>query len=284
MSIKAMTRVWDYSEQKGSRLLLLLAIADYAHDDGAGANPSTRTLARKTRMTQQNVMLLIDRCEASGELHVVRGRNRNSNQYTIVLREPTAKKILAQKLDNSSDIISKDSPLIESLAEPNYPLVPKTGTTAPPHPNNGNGRPQTDQQAVYEALVRVCLLPDALLHASTNDGVKKLKAQVGKIASTLVASNYTGAQVLACYSRNGWWWKEHWRGKDKHEAPTLGNVLKTIGEATAVAQPTTAWEDPAFVSRDVKAKQQQAAQQQYRNAQEEFDALASETDDERERA
>jgi hypothetical protein len=34
MSIRVMTKVWDHSTQKGSTLLLLLALADHAADDG----------------------------------------------------------------------------------------------------------------------------------------------------------------------------------------------------------------------------------------------------------
>lgn len=68
MSIRAMTLVWERSFAKGSNLLLLLAIADYAKDDGCGAFPSTSTLARKTRMSTRAVWQLLEKLKADGEV------------------------------------------------------------------------------------------------------------------------------------------------------------------------------------------------------------------------
>ena len=85
MSIKAMTTVWDKSEQSGSSLLMLLAIADYAHDDGSNAWPSLSTLARKTRMSRRNAIRTIKKLEKAGELFVVRrGGEHKSNEYAIL--------------------------------------------------------------------------------------------------------------------------------------------------------------------------------------------------------
>jgi len=41
-----MTYVWEHSSQKGTLLLLLLAVADFADKDGK-AYPSIRTLANR---------------------------------------------------------------------------------------------------------------------------------------------------------------------------------------------------------------------------------------------
>jgi hypothetical protein len=54
-----MTRVWEHSRHKGSALLLLLAIADHAHDDGSGAWPSVAHLARKVRMSERQVQRVL---------------------------------------------------------------------------------------------------------------------------------------------------------------------------------------------------------------------------------
>lgn len=81
-----MTAVWDHSKQGGGALVLMLAIADYAHDDGGGARPSIPTLAKKTRMTPRNVNLLIARLVAAGELEVVVGGGlHNTNAYRLTL-------------------------------------------------------------------------------------------------------------------------------------------------------------------------------------------------------
>ena len=58
-----MNRVWRESPAKGSELLLLLAIADFADDDGV-AWPGVETLAKKARLskrqTQYNIRSLVD--------------------------------------------------------------------------------------------------------------------------------------------------------------------------------------------------------------------------------
>ena len=84
MSIKVMSQIWATSTHKGSALLLLLAIADHAHDDGGGAYPSVETLAAKIRMGKRNVMYLLKTLEKSGELTTSRDSGPNgANLYQI---------------------------------------------------------------------------------------------------------------------------------------------------------------------------------------------------------
>jgi hypothetical protein len=84
MSVKVMGLVWERSRASGSDLLVLLAIADNAHDDGAGAWPSIDTLAFKTRLSRRNVQYVLKHLEALGELSVERGRGRKHvNSYAI---------------------------------------------------------------------------------------------------------------------------------------------------------------------------------------------------------
>lgn len=82
MSIKEMSRVWADSKQKGSALLLLLAIADNANDDGI-CWPGTETLAKKTRMTTRNVLRLLDTLIGAKEISAVRRRNKG-NVYVVL--------------------------------------------------------------------------------------------------------------------------------------------------------------------------------------------------------
>ncbi len=87
MSIRVMSKVWSTSAHKGSALLLLLAIADFAHDDGTGAWPSIATLADKVRMSPRQVTRLLHRLEASGELVVKPGASRyDTNLLSIPMR------------------------------------------------------------------------------------------------------------------------------------------------------------------------------------------------------
>lgn len=86
MSIRCMAEVWAVSKAEGPGLLLMLAIADYARDDGTGAYPSLATLAKKTRMDRRRVIRITKLLELSGELTVDRkGSKWGTNEYAIVL-------------------------------------------------------------------------------------------------------------------------------------------------------------------------------------------------------
>lgn len=68
MSIKVTSWVWENSKAKGSALLLLLAIADHAHDDGDNAYPSVETLTAKCRQSERNTQRLLRELEKAGEI------------------------------------------------------------------------------------------------------------------------------------------------------------------------------------------------------------------------
>lgn len=83
MSIYCLTRVWRDSQHKGGTLLVLLAIADYADDDGM-AFPSIKTLAEKARMSQRNVQYALRVLTESGELRIGPPENgRKSRTFTV---------------------------------------------------------------------------------------------------------------------------------------------------------------------------------------------------------
>jgi predicted ArsR family transcriptional regulator len=72
---------------------VLLALADYANDDGL-AWPSVLSLALKTILTERQVRNILGQLEAAGELEVIRrgGRGRtNLYRLTISQRKNTEK-------------------------------------------------------------------------------------------------------------------------------------------------------------------------------------------------
>lgn len=81
-----MQAVWQHSKQSGGALVLLLAIADNAHDDGDGAFPSVGTLAKKARMSERNVNLVLLQLAQAGEIAITPGGGRgNTNSYRVLL-------------------------------------------------------------------------------------------------------------------------------------------------------------------------------------------------------
>jgi len=83
MSIAWMNYVWEHSRQKGTSLLMLLAIADHANDDGL-CWPSVARLAHKARTTKRQAQRVIAYLEETGEILVDRGDGRtHTSVYQI---------------------------------------------------------------------------------------------------------------------------------------------------------------------------------------------------------
>ncbi len=82
-----MAEVWAHSAQKGSSLLVLLAIADNASDEGV-AWPSAETIAAKARMSKRQVLRIVHQIADDGELRIETRRDGRSakNVYTVVSR------------------------------------------------------------------------------------------------------------------------------------------------------------------------------------------------------
>ena len=77
-----MTAVWDLSDHKGSALLLLLALADYADDVGL-CWPGQGTLAKKTRLSRRQVIRISAKIQETGELWVL--QRRHTSNISIVV-------------------------------------------------------------------------------------------------------------------------------------------------------------------------------------------------------
>ncbi len=84
MSVKVMGRVWDDSGIKGSAKLLLLAIADFADDNGK-AWPSVETLARKIGMGERNTRYMLRALEEQGRLSIdLSAGPKGSSMYRVL--------------------------------------------------------------------------------------------------------------------------------------------------------------------------------------------------------
>lgn len=84
MSVRTMAKVWADSKHCGTELLMLLAIADFADDDGY-AYPAVGTLAAKCRMQPRNANYVLKALQDSGELQVRigEGTKYRTNLYKI---------------------------------------------------------------------------------------------------------------------------------------------------------------------------------------------------------
>lgn len=73
MSIRTMSKVWEYSQHSGTNLLMLLAVADFSDDDGF-AFPAVEKLAKKCRMSKRNAQDRLKELSDSGELTILKNQ------------------------------------------------------------------------------------------------------------------------------------------------------------------------------------------------------------------
>ena len=112
MSIHVMSMVWRHGPEDRGELLVLLALADFADDDGY-CWPAMQTIADRARMTDRGVRKIVRRLEESGWLSVRKGGGRGgSNGYHIARHPPVNPE-------------------------------PETGNTVPPEPETGNTSAET---------------------------------------------------------------------------------------------------------------------------------------------
>lgn len=97
MSISLMTHVWDNYQQKGGRMLLMLALADYANDADQ-CWPSIDALSKKARLRVRQTQILLRTMADAGEISIAEGEGpHNVNRYTVHRAVLTEQKYSAKK-------------------------------------------------------------------------------------------------------------------------------------------------------------------------------------------
>lgn len=81
-----MSAIWDASKLNGTALLLVLALADYANEDGV-CWPSIPTLAKKARISERQTQRLLQELETGGHIAIDKNAGpKGVNLYTV--RDP----------------------------------------------------------------------------------------------------------------------------------------------------------------------------------------------------
>ena len=83
MSVKCSSWVWEHSRATGTARLVLLALADTAHDDGR-CWPGVESVARKCRVSASTVKRAVTTLVEIGELAVT-DRGKQTNLYLLTL-------------------------------------------------------------------------------------------------------------------------------------------------------------------------------------------------------
>ena len=129
MSVAAISQVWKSSKAKGGPLLVLLAIADYAHDDGRNAWPTINTLAAKSRMTTRAIRFILKQLEATGEITIEPNVDRKEVQGGYV-----PKTFIHVRCVKGKDVPpeGKDFPRREKISRSASEKISQTVKTATP--------------------------------------------------------------------------------------------------------------------------------------------------------
>jgi len=132
MSWEATTWVIKHSRHKGSDLLTLLILANQMRADGRVMEPSVKTLAEGTRLTERAVRGCLRRLELSGELLIRKGGGRGRvSEYVL----PTLKKgeKIAPFTAGERGQVAAENPVSEghlAISPPDPLLEATTRTTA----------------------------------------------------------------------------------------------------------------------------------------------------------
>lgn len=89
MSVKVMTKVWEWSQAEGAELLMMLALADRSDDDGV-SYPGIGTVAKKCRISGRSVQRHMKKASERGELKIEVGmgiptEHGPTNRYRITV-------------------------------------------------------------------------------------------------------------------------------------------------------------------------------------------------------
>jgi hypothetical protein len=117
MSIAVMSNVWEKARGvKSSQLLLLLALADFADDNGK-CWPKIETLAHKIRMSERQTIRLLQVLDNDGHIETKRRTKdglKTSNLYQL------AKLYRCDKLSYRSDIAMSPNKVTPMSHKPSY--------------------------------------------------------------------------------------------------------------------------------------------------------------------
>lgn len=170
-----MSAVWERSPAGASQLLVLLAIADNADDEGL-AWPSMELIARKARMSERQVRRIVKELEASGELTVTKKRRGSStiNVYRVI---PGGQDDRLPDEGTRTDQVAH--PDIAVSAEPSLePPGAGEANASPAHAPNAKRKPRA-RDPVWDTLVEVfseAPPPGTSEHGRWNRAARDLRA------------------------------------------------------------------------------------------------------------
>ena len=180
-----MTRVWAYSQCTGTNLVTMLALADWADDDGL-CWPSLPQLAKKSRVTIGQVCKVLTVLESLGELHRERssgGRNKRT-RYRVSVTENTL----------TGNSVADNSVVENSVIQASKTLSPVRGALNRHRTVNNSARTKPARSSAPDPRVKI------LISAFSDKYFAKVGSRptiTGKEAKALQGLLAAGHDVLA---------------------------------------------------------------------------------------
>lgn len=210
MSIKEITRVWDESKQKGANLLTMLALADWANEDGVSWYGQSR-IARRARVSKRQINNILDQCVAQGEIVRVQRSGQLSTIYCVMVGLDADEQSRRVKIVNRfeavlnpitlvkptslgsetgditpSEIASSPDPLVDPLVDPSD--IP-AGANDGPRPKKSrldpNGIPINNQHPRWESLWNAVVALARTIGEDVTD--PSVKGRISNVVAKLIA-------------------------------------------------------------------------------------------------
>ena len=147
MSIRLMADLWDDEAEvdlKGNALLVALALADYANDDGV-CWPKLGTIARRTRMTERSITRILASLRGEGLIAMPEGKRSKHAPFVVGRQNVLDTPVYVDQTEASgSNQTQASGPYVEP------PGLNRKGTNLP----NGSKR-QTASEIEREVVARV---------------------------------------------------------------------------------------------------------------------------------
>jgi hypothetical protein len=194
-----MAAVWRHANVNGSTLVVLLAMADWADDDGLGVYPKRETLARKSRMSKRNVRYVLDELETAGYIKRVGKRAGNVIEWRVetdVAKIATLQSVAIQECNGLQPDTSID-PSAEAIAsegtseDDHDSSEPKGEEGADERPHSGGGR--YAEPASPGAAAAPWLVIELARLMRANDEKVKLPVGLRELMAPEYIDHYVGA-------------------------------------------------------------------------------------------
>lgn len=230
MSISVMNYVWENSKQKGTTLLILLALADFSNDKGI-CWPSVKTLAKKARTSKRNTQFIIKKLVDEDEITIQEGKGPNGvHLYAVNMGgEKSSPPTDRDEIQHAEGVKSGAGGGEAHFMGGVKPISPKPSFNH--HINHQEETSLKDLRSnergeMLEAILSVCNM--------TWDTFKmngKMRGLIDRTAKFAMEKELSPEIILELYGKTGWWWKHYWLGRDKGEPPRPEQIMDTLDQA-----------------------------------------------------